>query len=130
MSYDLAVWKGPRPSKNEEALAEYQRRYDVAMAEPTDPSPEIVACLRRGPARRFPDLGEPGDDESPWASGPLLSEASGDFIYFPMTYSGAEAALPFCVEMAQKHGLVCFDPQSIELLPAVHRKPGLFGRRR
>jgi hypothetical protein len=78
---------------------------------------------------RFPEISEDSGEDSPWASAPLLGEASGDFIYFPMTYSGAEVGVPFCADVAHRRGLVCFDPQAETLLPPGTRRRGLFRRR-
>jgi hypothetical protein len=128
MSYDLAVWKGPRPASDHEALVEYQRRYEESAEQPVPPSDEIAGFVGELLAR-FPEISEPVGEDSPWASAPLLGEASGDFICFPMTYSGAESAVPFCAEVAARRGLVCFDPQTERLLPREPPKRGLFRRR-
>ncbi|WP_432171770.1 hypothetical protein [Streptomyces sp. 1222.5] len=47
----------------------------------------------------------------PWSTGPLIDEASGPLIYFPMRYSIAEEASTFAASLAQSMDLVCFDPQ-------------------
>ena len=70
MSYDLAVWEGPRPSSDDEAAAEYERLMDQMDSDPdVAPSAPIVTFMNELLAR-WPALGEPGDEASPWAMGP------------------------------------------------------------
>jgi hypothetical protein len=46
-----------------------------------------------------------------------MREAVGWFIYFPMVFSMADEASAFAADLAQQHGLVCFDPQLERLRP-------------
>jgi hypothetical protein len=122
MSYDLAVWDGPKPANNAEATAEYGRRMD-AMEETFDgpdehapPTPAIQTFIEAALAR-FPELDDDSGPECPWAASPLEGEAVGDLIYFPMTFSGAEYARDPLAEIADSLGLVCFDPQIEQMLP-------------
>lgn len=128
MSYDLAVWDGPKPADDELALAEYERRMD-AMEQALDdgdtdlePTPAIQAFVDAA-LSLFPELDEESGPECPWASSPLEAEAVGDFIYFPLTFSGAEYARDPLAEVADSLGLVCFDPQIEQLLPDAHATP-------
>jgi hypothetical protein len=50
-------------------------------------------------------------------SGPLISEALGDAIYFGISWSRADEAAAFAARVAAEHGLVCYDPQSELLVP-------------
>lgn len=84
----------------------------------TPPSPPIRAFVDAAVAR-FPELDMDSGPECPWASAPLIDEAVGDIIYFPMTYSGAEFARDPVAEIAASLGLVCYDPQAEQLLPDV-----------
>ena len=70
MSYDLAVWDGPKPASNADASAEYERRMD-AMEEALDGSGEPAASTERIKAfveaalARFPELDDnSGPDDS------------------------------------------------------------------
>lgn len=115
MSYNLAIWDGPIPRSHESGRADYQRRVGAIEGAPVPPTPKIAA-LAAALTNRFPDLDSLDDDEidstdTPWATGPLLAEAKGGFLYLPMTTSGAEAHLQEVVEIVLEHGLVCFDPQ-------------------
>lgn len=124
MSYDLAVWNGPRPASAAEAGVEYERRMEALYASLSDsagrtpPSAPIRAFVDAVVAR-FPELDMDSGPECPWASAPLIDEAVGDIIYFPMTYSGAEFARDPVAEVAASLGLVCYDPQAEQLLAEV-----------
>ena len=145
MSYDLAVWAGPAPGDAAAAGAEFTRRYGARI--PGTPVAPAIAALVVALTDRFRDLTDLADDEidvvdTPWADGPLISNASGDFFYFSMTFSGAEAHLEAVVGIVRAHNLVCFDPQTGSVRcapePAAGRpatggpplRRGIFGRRR
>ena len=115
MSYDLAVWQGD-PADDAAAAAEYAARMDAmeAALEQGRPGPEATPTIRafvEAALARYPELHESSGDECPWASAPLLGEAFGDFICFPLTYSGAEFARDELAGIAARLGLVCYDPQ-------------------
>lgn len=121
MSYDLAVWAGQQPESIDAATAEFVRRFDameVHLQSGTvpPPAPELVAFVDAA-LTQYSDLGEDSGPECPWASGPLIGEVSGDFIYLAMTYSGAPYARDALAEIANSLGLVCYDPQIARLLP-------------
>jgi hypothetical protein len=82
---------------------------------PTDRIAAYVAAL----LDRYPDLSadddEDAEDGSPWSTSPLLGEASGPLVYFPMVYSRAERASAWAAELASQHGLNCSDPQRRQL---------------
>jgi len=116
MSYDLAVWEAVPPFTGRadeafELLAERLEADDVDEP-PTEAITEFVEAL----LAVWPELGEDEDEGSPWASGPLLGEACGPCIYFAMTYSGADDAVPVIARMAKERGLVCYDPQVEEAI--------------
>jgi hypothetical protein len=109
MSYDLAVWEGDRPSDDVVAAARYESLMEqMESGELGDPTPRIRAYVNALLAR-WPDIDEAED--SPWASSPLMGEASGPLVYFPMVFSRADEASTFAAGLARDHGLVCFDPQ-------------------
>ncbi len=113
MSFDLAVWEGDRPSDDEAAAEQYASLMDLMEAgDLGEPTPRIRAYVEALLAR-WPDIDEAED--SPWASSPLMGEASGPIAYFPMVFSRADEAAAFAATVARDHGLVCFDPQSERL---------------
>lgn len=108
MSYDLAVWDGERP-RDEEAGAVFDdlfERYLDSEDGLTEASPRIEAYVE-ALVQRYPD-DAPG---SPWASPPVMDEASGPIVYLLVSYSRAEEVSEFAVALAHEHGLVCYDPQ-------------------
>ena len=112
MSYDLAVWEGARPSSDAAALTEYERRMDAVEATgPQPPSPGIEAYVQ-ALLDRWPDIDTDAGADSPWAVSPLMGDASGSIIYFPMVWSAADEASAYAAQLAAQHGLICFDPQS------------------
>jgi hypothetical protein len=120
VSIDLAVWEGPEPASDGEALQTFEELYEryVEAEDKTVPTDRIAAYVSALLAR-YPDLTELDNDvvdDSPWADGPMINNAIGPFIYFGMvTNDAAEEAWPFAVSTARSLGLVCFDPQSNEL---------------
>jgi hypothetical protein len=66
---------------------------------------------------RWPDIDANGGEDSPWAAGPLMSDAIGPFFYFPMVFSMADEPSEYAARLAAHHGLVCFDPQLSRLRP-------------
>jgi hypothetical protein len=116
VSVDLAVWEGPEPAGDDEAGATFadllERFLDAPPAPPSERIAEYVSVL----LARYPDLSDEGDDPVPWGSGPLMRNASGPILYVDMKLNDVvEEAWRFCVETAQAHGLVAFDPQSAAL---------------
>jgi hypothetical protein len=117
MSYDLAVWQGDRPDDDDDALAQFEALYEryVGARGKVEPTPRIAAYVT-ALLDRYPDINtKAGYDASPWASAPLMSEASGPLIYFPMVSSRGDEASVWAAQVAEEHGLVCFDPQTEQL---------------
>ena len=121
------MWEGARPRDDTEARAtldqlrarwlgphhvdELLKRHRGEAARIEPPSPAIRAYLQELLAR-FPDIGEPGGDLSPWSDGPLINNASGPIMYFGFALGLAQLGAPFAANVAASHGLVCFDPQT------------------
>ncbi|MGA4538477.1 hypothetical protein ACPA54_00615 [Uniformispora flossi] len=114
MSYDLAVWKGDMPSGHREAGKAHCRLYGEYLdGETTTPVEAEIVDLLEVLARRWPDR-DTGDD-TPWASTPLAGGASGPYVYIALAWSSAEAVSRYVSEVADRLGLVCFDPQKGEV---------------
>jgi hypothetical protein len=113
MSYDLAVWQGDPPADDDAAITEFEALYERYIGPPDTvaPTPRIAAYVT-ALLERYPDINtEAGYHDSPWASAPLMSEASGPLIYFPMVASRGDEVSVWAARLAEEHGLVCFDPQ-------------------
>ena len=115
MSYDVAVWEGENPADNDDAGSTFDDLYgryleteDVAQP----PSPRIQAYVE-ALVDRYPD----DADDSPWASPPVIDEASGPIVYLLMSFSRAEEVSEYAAQLARIHGLVCFDLQGETLRP-------------
>ncbi len=119
MSYDLAVWVGERPADDAAATRCFTDLYDryVDTDGPTVPPAERIAAFVTALLERWADLAEDDDDTSPWSTSPLIGEARGPLIYFPMRWSMAEEASAYAAEIAASMGLNCFDPQARKLRP-------------
>jgi len=120
VSYDLAVWEGERPASDEIAEQVFTEFADVYLESDEPPEEPPTPAIQRYIAallQRWPDIDSDAGDASPWAVGPLISDASGPFFYFPMVWSMAEEASEYAARLAAEHGLVCFDPQVSRLRP-------------
>lgn len=119
MSYDLAVWEGERPADDAAAARCFRGLYDRFMdtEEPAVPPSERIAAFVAALLERWPDLAEDDDDTSPWSTAPLIGEARGPLIYFPMRWSMADEASAHAAEVASSMGLNCYDPQARKLRP-------------
>ena len=128
VSYDLAVWTGEPPRDRQDAIDRYERL--MAATHTASSWKRLVGRLRGAAApsaaleryadellERYPDVDDGSvHDPTPWAGAPLKAHIVGDLFYFPLGYREAEAAKPFIAERATAHGLVCFDPQTCEVL--------------
>jgi hypothetical protein len=122
MSYDLAVWRQDAPYMREEIVAGYRRRAGADSHEPADPDIDafITAVLRRLPDM---DVNSNGGDDCPWSIGPLRDLGQGNFIVLSMRYDRVEDGRSGCVEAAKDVGLICYDPQTDQVLAAGGRSP-------
>lgn len=119
MSYDLAVWEGDRPRDPDAAATVFDALYERhAEAEEVSPPTPKIAAFVESLLGQYPDLTELDDDvdSSPWAGGPLIDDATGPLVYLTIVHSRAEEMRSFVAAKAQEHGLVCFDPQTEEVL--------------
>jgi hypothetical protein len=121
MSFDLAVWYEPAIVTAEEAARKYER---ILEREPgTVVADPRAAGFHRELIARYPNLSDLTVDEfedSPWAMDPSVVV---DAVILSMSWSMAEPALPYIRELAERHELVCYDPQS----GAVYSPPSLRG---
>ncbi|GAA3923111.1 hypothetical protein [Actinoplanes auranticolor] len=116
MSYDLAVWDGDRPADDLAAAAEFKQLYDRYVGSPdrVEPTARIAAYVR-ALLDRYPDIGTDAGEDSPWSTGPLLNEARGPLVYFPMVWRRSEEVSAWAAGLAGEHGLNCYDPQDNRL---------------
>jgi hypothetical protein len=113
MSFDLAVWYSHRPLRNEEAGEIY-----VQLCEQW-PSLEgenlSVAAFYDELTKRWPEIDTVPDDKvddtdyCPWS---CALNHSGMAVVMPCVWSKADDVAEFVHKLAQKHGLVLYDPQT------------------
>lgn len=123
MSFDLGVFFTEKPHSDDDARDRY-----VACCEEDDlspwvvPNPKVAAFLKDLTAR-YPDIKdmpEQNVDACPWAAS---LDVSRGHVLMPMVHSWAERMYPFILGLAEKHGLVCFDPQEgmiVAAPPGIH----------
>lgn len=123
MSFDLGVFYTDRPHSDDDAGERYVAYCGGGDLKPwIEPSPRVAAFLKEL-AEQYPHIAEVPEqsvDGSPWAA--ALDESEGH-ILMPMVFSWAERMYPIIVGLAEKHGLVCFDPQEGKIVtapPGIH----------
>jgi hypothetical protein len=123
MSYDLYLWRSPQPVTARQAMAIMHRLAD-GQDDAVVPDDALLA-FHQDLIARFPPLSALADDEvedSPWNANPDAT-ASRVILYFGHTQVPQVA--PTVVELAERHRLVCFDPQSMVIhYQPVNRAPG------
>ncbi|MDA2807570.1 hypothetical protein [Nocardiopsis suaedae] len=122
MSFDLGVWRETRPLTSPHALRTYrwlcgdERAADVGREDLGIETDERVDAFRDDLLSEYPPLeglAEADAEASPWSMTP--EHVPGLFVITTMGFSDAPKAAPFIVELAETHGLVCFDPQAMRI---------------
>lgn len=110
MSFDLYVWHEPNPISAERA-----RTTCHLLASGDDqvvqPQPQNLA-FQAELLERFPDPDDPAEDELDdivWSISPDVNDRRSILC---VGWSSADEFAEVAVELAGKHGLICFDPQS------------------
>jgi hypothetical protein len=123
MSFDLAVWYSSTPQTNDRALWIYQALCDGDCSV-VEPQASVAAFLRELSAQ-YPDIDTVPEDEidiSPWT---CCFDVSDGHVIMPISWGRVEEVAPIVVELAAKHGLVCYNPQGRQVfLPALHCRDG------
>ena len=107
MSHVFSVYDGPHPATIEEAIASIEA-LDVAFESYEAPTPNIATFVEMLLAR-WPDLGEPEGEDSPWSDGPMANNAAGGVIHVGVVRSMLDEAERFVVETARTLDLVVVD---------------------
>ncbi len=123
MRLEIGVFVAETPLTDKDALQRFcAQRSDRSPDRSSEPAPGIAAFMTDLTDRypRLESLPEEGRMESPW---------SGDFdvcdgqVLIAMGGSQCGDAVEFIMELAEKHGLVCFDPKTCSILtapPGIH----------
>jgi hypothetical protein len=99
-----------------------------SLLEQEGPATEALRQVYEKLIDRYPCLSSLDDDDidahdSPWASGPLWGEFFDHVAHIGLTWSRADAALPFIIETAHSFGMTVFDLSNTR----IHRAGGLVG---
>ncbi|WP_439381095.1 hypothetical protein [Amycolatopsis lexingtonensis] len=108
VSYDLYRWAGPSPVTAEQAgeICERLVDGDEAATVPSGRVLEFAAEL----VEHYPRLEDLADaDDSPWNMSPDATEHR---VILCMGLSRVSEAGPRIVELADRYGLVCYDPST------------------
>ena len=116
MGYDLGVFYSERPHSNGEATERYRayRRKD-RVADFIEPSPRVGAFLKELTERypRLRDLSDEAAEASPWSAD---FESSEGHVLLSIVLSKALDTARVIVDLAERNGLICVDPQSEKIL--------------
>jgi hypothetical protein len=113
VSFDLGFWREVRSPDPTEASATYLRllRRDTAGLEPSDAIQDFLSEV----TKRFPEIDDIEDEdeleECPWT---CAFDKSTCHVIVTMRWGCEEDVAPWLIETANRHGLVCFDPQAGE----------------
>ena len=121
MSFDLDVWYSSRPLTVAEADEHYSAFRGNGNGDGQAATDERLTRFVDELTSRYPQIDDVADDEidaCPWS---LAFDLSPTHVRMPVMWTRAEEIAPVVMELAERHGLVCYDPQSRK----VHLPPGL-----
>ncbi len=123
MSYDLAVWYASQPITIKEAEDIYDRLLDDDLTA-LEPHPGVQAFLAELTSH-YPQIYDWNDDDignCPWS---IAFDQSDRYVTMCMVYSRTNELVPFIENLATKHDLVCYNPQSsrVKYPPRVAKMP-------
>jgi len=96
---------------------DFLHRVDEIHESPRQPPTPAIVEFVGGLLKRYPELSK-SQTNTVWADGPLLGDASGQFIDIGIQWDYYEEAVPFIVVTARQFGLSCYDPQDSQYYPA------------
>jgi hypothetical protein len=113
VSFDLYLWASPSPVTADQA-ERICERLDEGDQVATEPSPRLLEFAGELMARypRLEDLDHAVIEDSPWRVSP---DVSSERVILCMGFSKAAEISREVLELASRHGLVCYDPQAGEV---------------
>ncbi|MFC7502825.1 hypothetical protein [Nocardioides sp. GCM10030258] len=115
MSFDLAFWwEKPTPSTSS-AAATYGRLVEgeLTVTETARNAALDVASFYTEVTAAYPEICEENMNSSPWASAIYKTD---ECVIVAISWSRADELTPVLCDMALRHGLTTFDPQSSSVL--------------
>jgi hypothetical protein len=122
MSFDLGIWHSERALSVEEAGELYVKLCEQEWI-PIADSPAIEAFYQElcGAYPEIDTLPEDQVDDCPWS---CAHDRSGLHVIVSMSWGERTNPVAQCVvELAERHGLVCYDPQGPDVYLPLHLKP-------
>jgi len=123
MPYWIAVWEGPQPENDQVAGEECLRLNQHWNDHRDEPPSEAINAYVADLLAIWPDLGQDGGEDSPWSAAPLLGQAAGRYMFFPMIWSTCWFVSAVAARLAELRGLVCYDGQLPGLRPTQIEPP-------
>jgi hypothetical protein len=114
MGFDLGVWRSDKSLGRKEAGEIYVRLCGGSTVSSGN-SPKVSAFYDEI-TRRYPEIDTLSEDEvdgSPWACALVRS---GQYVLMTIVPSRAEELVEVVSTLARKHQLLCFNPQSNDVL--------------
>jgi hypothetical protein len=112
----LAVWEGRRPDSDDEAIEIFAELAERYLEEDEVPATPKIARFVEALVQRWGDLED--TEDSPWATGGT-GDASGPVLQINIRDDGERVGevSAYVAELAQEHGLVCYDFQEDRVRP-------------
>jgi len=118
MRVEIGVFFADSPLTEKDALQRYRAHGGEPSADLTiEPGPLITAFLT-DLTGRYPRLGSLSEEDratSPWSGDFDVSDRQ---VLITLGGSHCADAIDFIMELAERHGLVCFDPKTRSILTA------------
>jgi hypothetical protein len=121
VSYKLAVWHSERAVSGKEAAELYIKLFEQQKI-PIEQHIDVYAFCNELDAR-YPEIdmvAEEALDACPWS---CTHDRSGAHVIVSMLDEKNAEVMPLILELAEKYGLVCFDPQTNQLRLPSHLEP-------
>jgi hypothetical protein len=112
MSFDLGVFYTETPLSDEDAVKRYVAYCEMEdLSSLIEPNSKVESFLKELTKQfsQIDDWPEEDLDNCPWS---IAFDVSEGHILMPMVFSKVEEMYPIIVDLSQKYGLVCVDPQS------------------
>ena len=109
MGYHISIWDGETPNDVEHAHKIWSRIYREAH-------PRVPPSTRMSAFVQLLEQEWPGAiaDDTPWKYAPLAQDAAGNLFDTALRWGADDAAARICA-LAEREGLVFFDPQHPDL---------------
>ena len=114
MSYDLGVWHSDLPLDDARAGDLYIKLCEQQWV-PTEESPATLAFYNELSARypEIDDVPEEKLDDCPWS---CAHDRSGLHVLMAMQWGKYSEIAPVVYGLADKHGLICYNPQEAKVV--------------